>query len=47
MKHSIILSFIRTIILGIVLSSSLFAQFQLPKYEHYILENGVTLYLME
>ncbi len=47
MKHSIILSFIHTIILSTVLSSSLFAQFQLPKYENYILENGLTLYLME
>ncbi len=47
MKHSINQSFIHTIILSIVLSSSLFAQFQLPKYENYILENGLTLYLME
>jgi predicted Zn-dependent peptidase len=29
------------------LSSASFAQFQLPEYEHYILENGLTLYLME
>ena len=47
MKHSIIRSFIHTIILGTVLSSSLFAQFQLPEYEHYILESGLTIYLME
>ena len=47
MKHSIIRSFIHTLILGVVLSFSLFAQFQLPKYENYILENGLTLYLME
>jgi len=47
MKHSIIPSFIHTIILSTVLSSSLFAQFQLPEYEHYILENGLSLYLME
>jgi len=47
MKRSIFLSFIHTIILSIVLSSSLFAQFQLPKYENYILENGLTIYLME
>jgi zinc protease len=47
MKQSIIRSFIHTIILGMVLSSSLVAQFQLPEYEHYILENGLNLYLME
>jgi len=47
MKHSIILSFIHTIIISTVLSSSLFAQFQLPAYEKDILDNGITLLLME
>jgi len=47
MKHSIIHSFIHAIMPILVLSSALFAQFQLPKYESYILENGMTLYLME
>ena len=47
MKHSTIHIFVHTIILNIVFSFSLFAQFQLPEYEHYILENGLSLYLME
>lgn len=47
MKQSTKYSFILTFIFSIVLSSSLFAQFQLPEYEHYILENGLSLYLME
>jgi predicted Zn-dependent peptidase len=33
--------------LVLVLGSASFAQFQLPEYKHYILENGLTLYLME
>ena len=38
---------IHTIILFVVLSSLTFAQFKLPAYEKTILENGITLYLME
>lgn len=47
MKYSTLRSFIHTIILSLVLSSALFAQFQLPEYEKYTLQNGLTLYLME
>lgn len=43
----IIHSSIHTIILMIILSSLLFAQFQLPEYEKYTLPNGLTLCLME
>lgn len=46
-KFSIIQTSIHTIILFIVLSSSLFAQFKLPSYEKLELANGVTVYLME
>lgn len=38
---------IRTIILLVIFSSPTFAQFKLPAYEKTILENGITLYLME
>jgi len=47
MKHSTLRSYFHTIILSLVLSSALFAQFQLPEYEKYTLQNGLTLYLME
>jgi predicted Zn-dependent peptidase len=47
MKQSNKHSFIHTIILTIVLSSTTVAQFNLPPYEKYILDNGLTLYLME
>ncbi len=47
MKNSIIHSFVHTIILCFAISSISYAQFQLPPYEKYILDNGLTLYLME
>ena len=47
MKKSIIHSFVHTIILCFAISSLSHAQFQLPSYEKYILDNGLTLYLME
>jgi len=47
MKKSIIVSFIHSIVLCFAISSISYAQFQLPKYEKYILDNGLTLYLME
>ena len=40
-------AFILTIILFLVLSSMTLGQFKLPDYEKTILENGITLYLME
>jgi zinc protease len=40
-------TFIHTIMLILILSSLTFAQFKLPAYEKTILENGITLYLME
>jgi len=45
--HPFMQSGLHTIILVLVLGSVSFAQFQLPKYENYILQNGLTLYLME
>jgi len=45
--HPSMQSCIHTIILVLILGSLSFAQFQLPKYENYILQNGLTLYLME
>ena len=47
MKNSINHSFVHTIILCFVISSISYAQFQFPPYEKYILDNGLTLYLME
>jgi len=47
MKISYIHTFIHTIILVLVLCSAAFAQFKLPEYKTEILENGLTLYLME
>jgi predicted Zn-dependent peptidase len=46
-RHSIIQTYIHTLILIVVLSSLSFAQFQLPEYEKYTLPNGLTVYLME
>ena len=46
MKTSI-QSFIHTIILVLILGSNAFAQFKLPEYETFTLENGLTVYLME
>lgn len=40
-------TFITAIILFVVFTSLTSAQFKLPKYEKTILENGITLYLME
>ena len=40
-------TFIHTIMLFVVFSSLNFAQFKLPAYEKTILDNGITLYLME
>ncbi len=47
MKRSINHSFINTIILSVALSTTLFAQFKLPAYEEDLLNNGITLLLME
>jgi predicted Zn-dependent peptidase len=47
MKNSFIHSFVHTIILCFAISSISYAQFQLPPYEKYILDNGLTLYLLE
>ncbi len=46
MKTSI-QSFIHTIILVLILGSTAFAQFKLPEYETFTLDNGLTVYLME
>ena len=46
MKTSI-QSFIHIIILVLILGSNAFAQFKLPEYETFTLENGLTVYLME
>jgi predicted Zn-dependent peptidase len=40
-------SSIHTFILSLVLASLSFAQFKLPQYETYTLDNGATVYLME
>lgn len=37
----------QSIILLLILSSSVFSQFQIPSYEKFELENGLTVYLME
>ncbi|MBT8385773.1 MAG: insulinase family protein [Ignavibacteria bacterium] len=47
MKNLIIHSFVHTIILCFAISSISYAQFRLPPYEKHILDNGLTLYLME
>ncbi|MCZ6702523.1 MAG: pitrilysin family protein [Ignavibacteria bacterium] len=41
------LTFLITLLLVVVLSISSFAQFKLPQYEKFELENGLTFYLME
>ena len=41
------ITFLITLLLVVVLSISSFAQFQLPQYEKFELENGLTFYLME
>jgi len=46
MKTSI-QSFTHTIMLWIILGSGTFAQFKLPEYETFTLDNGLTVYLME
>lgn len=45
--HSFTQAFNHTIILSIIFASVSFAQFKLPSYDKYILESGLTLYLME
>jgi zinc protease len=44
---TIIQSFIHTIMLWVILGSGTFAQFKLPEYETFTLDNGLTVYLME
>ncbi len=45
--HAIMRSCNHAIVLGLLLSSISFAQFKLPAYETFTLDNGLTVYLME
>ena len=47
MKAKLILTFKIVLVLITVSSSSSYAQFKLPQYEKFELENGLTIYLME
>jgi len=45
--HTTIHPFIHTIILVLILGATTFAQFKLPEYKTFSLDNGLTVYLME